>query len=297
LVADTKQCNVGTFSQTGGSISGTATFSASTATLSNAVINNTPVTASTLNLKGVANLNGGSLTVTGLGVVQASSQLTLASGALFYVGSAAKVSQGFPLQVLPSGVPPPTFKNDGKWTSTSMLTLNTLTNGAGSFELGSGSSLSATGITFSTSSVLLTSSIFSCVGSTVTIGSIDGTGGTIIFSSQLFTVTGSMTVANYTQQNGQSKIASGNLNFLDLQSGTFDITGSGLAVTSFTWEGGEVLGTGTNALTAMTASLTGTMPKQLNSIVLSSPSINLACGATQCEFETINAKLTTAAPS
>jgi len=297
LAADTKQCNVGTFSQTGGSISGTATFSANIATLSNAVINNTPVTAATLNLKGVANLNGGSLTVTGTGVVQGNSQLTLASGALFYVSTAAKVSQGFPLQVLPSGVPPPTFKNDGKWTSTSPLTLNTLTNGAGSFEIGSGSSLSATGITFSTTSILLTSSIFNCIGTTFTVGSIDGTAGTIVFASQTFTVTGSMTVSNFTQKNGQANIATGTITALDLQSGTFDVTGSGLTATNFTWEGGELLGTGSNAVTVMTATLTGTMPHQLSSITLSAPTVLLSCGASQCILESLNARLTTGPPA
>jgi len=220
--------------------------------------------------------------------------LTLATGAVFSVTASAKVSQGFPLQVLPSGTPPPNFQNNGKWTSTSTLTLNTLTTGTGSFELGSGSSLSATGITFTTASVLLTSSTFSCVGSTVTIGTIDGTAGTITFSSQLFTVTGSMNVANYTQQNGQTKVATGNVGTLDIQSGTFDVTGSGLGVTTLTYEGGEITGTGSNAVTAQNAILTGTMPKTLNSIVLSSPSITLSCGSSQCELETLNAKLTTA---
>jgi len=293
LVADTKQCNVETFSQTGGTIGGAATFSAGTATLSNAVINNTPVTVSTLNIKGFSTLNGGSLTVTGLGVVQAASQLTLGSGALFAVSATAKVSQGFPLLILPSGTLVPTFSNDGKWTSTSALTLNTLTTGSGSFELGSGSSLSATGITFTTNSVLLTSSTFTSVGSIINIASIDGTGGTILSQSQVFTVSGAMNVANYTQQNGQSKIASGSVGTLDVQTGNFDLTGMGMTVGTLKFEGGQIAGTSTNAITATTTVITGNMPKTLSAITISSAAITLSCGSNQCQLETLNAQLTT----
>jgi len=298
LKADTKQCNVGTFTQTGGSITGTATLSASTATLSNAVINNTPVTVSNLYLKGYATLNGGSLTVTAFGYVSASSQLTLGAGAVFAVSAAAKVSQSFALQVLPSGTSQiPSFTNNGKWTSTSTLTLDTLTTGSGSFEFQAGSSLEATGISFTTNSLLLTQATFTSIGSHIMIKSIDGTGGTIVSQSQVFTVTGNTNVATFTHENGVTNLATGNIQTLDVQSGTFNVTGSTLTVASLTYEGGEIMGTGSNYILATSVGLSGNQPKTIATITISSPSITLACGTQQCQLLILNAKLTTAPPS
>jgi hypothetical protein len=284
LIADTKTCNVVSFSQTGGSIGGSATVSAQTATLSNAVINNTPVTAASLILKGFSTLNGGSLTVTGTGTVAASSQLTLGSGAIFAVASTAKVQQSFALQILPSGTAQvPNFRNDGKWTSTAELTLDTLTTGAGSFEFQSGSAISATGIKFTTKSLLLTQATFTSVGSTVTIASIDGTGGTIVSQSQDFTVTGNMNVATFTHQNGITNIATGNIQSLDVQTGTYNITGTSVSVGSLTFEGGSINGNGKNAIVATSTTITTNQPKTINAITISSTGITLSCGTQQCQ--------------
>jgi len=295
LVADTKQCNVVTFTQTGGNINGSATLSASSATLSNAVINNSPVTATNLNLRGTATINGGSLTVTNLLVISASSQLTLGAGAVFAVTSVAKVSQSAPLQVLPSGTAQtPSFKNDGKWTSTSALTLDTLTTGAGSFEFGSGGSLSATGITLTINSILLTSASFTSIGSRVSVSSIDGTGGTITSQSQTFTVSGTMNVANFVHENGVTSVSTGNIGSLDVQSGTFNVTGSGLKVTNLNFEGGEITSRAQAVtITASATTITGNMPKTLATVTLSSQEITLSCGNQQCELITIAASLVT----
>jgi len=298
LMADTKQCNVVSFTQTGGSIGGTATISAGTATLSNAVINNTPVTAASLILKGFSTLNGGSLTVTGTGTVAAASQLTLGGGAIFAVSSSAKVQQSFALQVLPSGtMQVPNFKNDGKWTSTAELTLNTLTTGSGSFEFQSGSAISATGITFNTKSLLLTQATFTSIGSTVTISSIDGTGGSIVSQSQTFTVTGNMNVATFTHQNGLTYIPTGNVQTLDVQTGTFNVTGSSITVGSLTFEGGTITGNGKNSIVSTSTTITTNSPKTINGIIISSTGIAISCGAQQCQLLTVNAKLTNSPPS
>jgi hypothetical protein len=298
LVADTKQCNVVSFTQTGGSIGGSATVSAGTATFSNAVINNTPVTAATLILKGFSSINGGSLTVTSLGNVAAASQLTLGGGAVFAVASTAKVTQSYALEILPSGTTQvPSFRNDGKWTSTATLTLDTLTSGVGSFEFQSGSSMTATGISFTTKSLLLTQATFTSVGSTVSIASVDGTGGTIISQSQVFTVSGNLNVATFTHQNGITNVATGNIQTLDVQTGTYNVTGSSITVGSLTFEGGQIQGTSKNAIVASSTSVTSNQPKTIKNIVVSSTAINLACGAQQCQLLTLNAKLTTSPPS
>jgi len=297
LVADTKQCNVVVFTQTGGNINGTATVSASSATLSNAVINNTPVTASNLDLNGFTTINGGSLTVTGLGVVSQNSQLTLGAGALFAVSPAAKVSQSAPLEIVPSGTTmTPAFKNDGQWTSTSTLTLDTQTTGAGSFQLGAGAAITATGINFTINSLLLTSATFTSIGSSVSVGSIDGTGGTITSQGQSFSVSSSMNVASFVNKNGITSVSTGNIGSLDIQSGTFNVTGSGLKVTTLTFEGGLITARSqTVNINAGNTLITGNMPKTISSVTLSSPAITISCGTSQCQLITLSAQLKTGA--
>jgi len=295
LFADTKQCNILSLTQTGGSINGTATLSASTATFSNAVIVNTPVTISNLDLNGFTTINGGSLTVTVLAVVSQSSQLTLGAGSLFAVSPNARVSQSAPLQLLSSGPAKNTaFKNDGQWTSTSSLTLDIPTSGAGSFGLGAGASIIANGITFSISSILLTSASFTSIGSNIVVGSIDGTGSTITSQSQTFVVTGVMNVLSFVQENGLHSVSTGTIGTLDIQSGTFNVTGTGLKVTSLTFEGGLITSRSQMVnINAGTTLISTNMPKTLSSVTLTSPNINLSCGAAQCELITLSASLKT----
>jgi len=296
LVADTRQCNIGTFTQTGGSINGTATLSTGTAILSNAVINNTPVMASSLTLQGFTTINSGSLTVTVLGLVSVPSQLTLSAGAIFQITANAQVSQSASLQILPSGTTQtPSFKNNGKWTSTASLTLDTLTNGAGSFQLGSGGTITATGISLSIGSLLLTSATLTSIGSQVTIGSIDGTGGTIKSQSQTFVVTGTTNVASFVHENGITSLSTGNVGSLDVQSGTFNVTGSGLKVNTLSFEGGTITSHAQSVtISAGNTVITGNMPKTLSSVTVSSTNLSLSCGTSQCQLITLSAQLTTA---
>jgi hypothetical protein len=300
LLADTKTCTIGSLFQTGGIITGQATISANSATLANAVITNTPVTAQNLELKGFVSVNGGSLTVTVLGVVSFSSQVTLANGAVFAVGKTAKVSQAAELQILPSGTSnAPVFQNDGKWTSTSVLILDLLTKGQGGYELGSGASITLNGITFSGQSLLLTSANFTSIGASVTLGSIDGKGGIIKSQSDLFVVTGNMNVDTFVQENGVTNIATGNIANLDVQTGVFNVTGPGASVGALFWEGGQICSAPGSAtiLSATSTVVTGTQPKTLSSITLSSVSITISCGFQQCQLFTFDAKYTTSPSS
>jgi hypothetical protein len=299
LQADTKQCNIGLLTQTGGNIQGTATIAASSASFANAVITSTPVTANNLELKGFTNINGGSLTVTGLGIVSAPSQLTLGSNALFAVAKAAKVSQAASLQILPSGTAGSSaFQNDGKWTSTSALTLDVLSRGTGGYELGSGASLTATGINFSCTSIVLTSATFNSEGSNVVISTIDGSGGIINSQSIVFNVTGNMNVAQYSHKIGISNIQGGNIGALDIQSGNWVLTGTGATVNSLTFEGGLITsGQESNIISAASTSISGNLPKTISNITISSAAISISCGTAQCQLLTLNAKLTTAPSS
>jgi len=211
------------------------------------------------------------------------------------VSPTAHVSQSAPLQVLPSGTTiVPFFQNDGTWTSTSTLTLNTLTQGKGSFSFGSGSSLSVTGITFNTGALVLTSATFNVIGSVVSIGSIDGNGGTISSQSQTFTVTGHMNVGTFTHKNGVSSIATGTIGALDVQTGTFSVTGAGLAATTITFEAGIISASAPSVtITASSTTITGNMPKTIQTVTISSTAINLSCGAQQCQLLTLNGALST----
>jgi hypothetical protein len=295
LVVDTRQCNVVTFSQSGGSVQGTATLSVGSATLSNAQIVNTPLTASNLDLAGFTTLTGGSLTVTGLGVVSETSQLTLGMGAVFSVSAGAQVSQSSPLQILPSGTAQtPSFKNDGKWTSTSQLSLDTLTSGAGNFQFGNGGSIIATGIKFSINSLLLTSASFSSIGSTVNINSVDGSGGTINSQGQTFVVNGTMNVATFNHQNGMTNVVTGTVGTLTIQSGTFNVTGNGIKVGNLNFQGGSI-GSHAQSVTFVNTNtmITTNSPKTISSVTISTDGLTLSCGPQQCQLILINAQITT----
>jgi len=166
-----------------------------------------------------------------------------------------------------------------------------------SFEFQAGSSLEVTGVSFTTNSLLLTQATFTSVGSHITVKSIDGTGGTIVSQSQVFTVTGNTNVATFTHENGVTNLATGNIQTLDVQTGTFNLSGSSITIGSLTYEGGEIMGTGSNTILATSVSVTGNQPKTIDAITISSPSISLSCGAQQCQLLTLNAKLTTAPPA
>jgi len=295
LVVDTRQCNVVTFSQSGGNVQGTATLSVGSATLSNAQIINTPLTASNLDLAGFSTLTDGILTVTGTGVVTESSQLTLGMGALFSVAASAQVSQSSPLQILPSGTAQtPLFKNDGKWTSTSALTLDTETSGAGSFQFGSGGSLMATGIKFSINSLLLTAASFTSIGSTININSVDGSGGTINSQSQSFVVNGTMNVGAFNHENGVTNVMTGTVGTLTVQSGSFNVTGSGIKVGVLNFQGGQI-GSHSQTVTFVNTNtmVTTNMPKTISAVTISTEGLTLSCGPLQCQLILINAQITT----
>jgi len=298
LQADTKQCNIATFTQTGGFITGNAVVSVGTATLTTAVINNTPFTAANLNLNGVSNFNGGTLTVTELCVVAASSQLTLASGTVFYIISTAKVSQSAPLLLVPNGNPtvPPYLRNDGQWTSTSDLTLDIQANGNGRFDFQKGTTITVTGTNFTGNNLLLTSATFKSIDSTIVIQTIDGSDSSIFSQSMPLTVTGRMNIQNYYQQNGNTNVDHGNIANLNITTGTFKVTGTEkMSIGSLLFNGGGFTSTGpTKVVDVMQAHITGIDQKIISSVTLYSRSIIFDCGdKDQCELLYLLASLTT----
>jgi len=298
LQADTRQCNILTFTQTGGIITGTAVVSVGSATLTTAIINNTPVSAVNLNLNGVSNINaGGSLTVTGLCVVSAASQITVASGTIFYVTPNAKVSQNAPLLFVPSGTPTvaPYVRNDGQWTSTSDLTLDIQTNGNGRFDFQKGTTLTVTGTSFSIGNLLLTSATFKSIDATVVIQTIDGTAGTILSQSLTFTVTGSMNIQNYVQLNGNTNIARGDIANLNITTGTFSVTGTGqMTIGNLEFDGGVITSTAPSRVVSVTrAHITGIDQKTISMVTLSSRSFVFDCEKTsQCQLLYLSASIT-----
>lgn len=292
LVTDSKTANIGTLLQNGGQITGKATIIVSTATLANAGIVKTPVVANDLELKGFTSLNGASLSVTGLGIISASSQFTLSEGATFIVTRTARVSQSAPLRLLPSGADhPAVFQNDGRWTSTSDLEIVVTTNGTGAFEFGTGATTTLTGIHFRTQSLSLTGSKVTVIGSVVNIGSIDGRAGTVDFQGSSFTVQGNANIDKYTHENGDTTIGTGNFGSVDVQTGNWNITGLAVTIGQLTFEGGQISSTPgrRGVVTVSTTIITGNQPKTFSDVEVTSSVINLVCGTQQCQLFTKNA--------
>jgi len=103
-----------------------------------------------------------------------------------------------------------------------------------------------------------------------------------------------MNVGTFTQKNGLSAIATGSIGTLDVQSGTFTVTGTGLQATSLTFEGGIISSSASTVMiTATSTTITGNMPKTIQSVTISSTAINLSCGAQQCQLLTLNGALIT----
>jgi len=285
---------VGNLLQTGGSISGTATITVQTLTLVNSQIQAATLSAANLVVKGFVALDNAGLTVTNLGVVSSASQFTMANGALFDIAASGKVSQSASFKLLPSGSDqPPQFTNDGKWTSTADFQLVVNTRGAGSFELGTGASISLTGIAFDTASLTLTGATFSVTGSVVTIKTVNGQGGVITAEGRQFMVD-TINVATFTHTNGFTQIGSGTFGTLDVQTGTFNITGSGATIGVLLFEGGQISGdnpTATVTVNIANATLTGNQPKTFIELTAMFKLLNLKCVPQQCQLFTENTTL------
>jgi len=241
-------------------------------------------------------MNGASLAVTNLCIVSASSQLTLSDGANFIVNRTARVSQSAPLKLLPAGGNRPSaFENDGRWTSTSDLEIVVTTRGVGTFEFGTGSKTTVTGINFTTGAMTLTGAQFTVIGSFVTVGSIDGRSSTIDHKGQTFTVLGNANIANYIHENGQTSVGGGNFGTVDVQNGLWNLTGIGATIGTLRFEGGLVSATHGKgaAITVTSTILTGTEPKTFEDIRVTTTSVSLSCGVQQCQLFTKNAIFTT----
>jgi len=297
LKADASPLAIGTFELTGGVLTGKAQVNANTALLSNADIVNTPLSVTGLTLKNPpSTLDGATLTVLQNAVVATESQLTLSNGAQFVISNNAQVSQSAPLSLVPASQDhPPVFTNNGQWTSTSKLTLVVVTKGTGSFQFGTGATTTLSGIPFNAGSLTLTSSTLEVVGSIVSVGSVSGTG-IIDHQGQQFVVTGSLSAQKFTLVNGVVQTVTANINTLDIQAGTFNITGSGATITSFTWEGGLVTAPSASTSTTLgvtSLTLTGTIAKTITNLKVTVTNLALTCGTQQCQLFTQNAALNT----
>jgi len=148
---------------------------------------------------------------------------------------------------------------------------------------------------FNAGSLILTAANFSSIGSIVNVGSISGTG-VLDNEGQQFVVSGNLAAQKFILVNGLVQSATANINTFDIQSGTFNITGSGATVSSLTWEGGLITSPSTTASTTLnvaTLTLTGTQPKTLSNIKATVTNLALSCGTQQCQLFTQNASLNT----
>jgi len=189
---------------------------------------------------------------------------------------------------------PPYLRNDGRWTSTSDLTLNVISNGTGTFEF-NGATLSATGLPFSIASLFLTGATFRSVGSTVDITDINGNNGNVVTQSITFTIRGLITVQNFNHISGNSRIARAAIGNLNVTSGTFEITGTQASnLGNFRFFGGLLTSTGIgNVVSATETHITGQDLKTISHITLSSEAISIQCGGSQCNLLTLSSQITT----
>jgi len=296
LTASTNPLAIGTLEQTGGILTGKATVTINTAIFENADIVNTPVSVNSVTLKGPSTLDGATLTVLQSCVVATQSQLTLSDGAQFIISSTGQVSQSAALSLVPASQDkPPAFTNNGQWTSTSKLSLVVETKGTGTFQFATGSQTILSGISFNAGSLILTAANFTSIGSIVSVGSISGTG-LIDNEGQRFVVNGNLAAQKFILVNGLVQSGTANINTFDIQSGTFNITGSGATVSTITWEGGLITSPSTTASTTLNVvnlTLTGTQPKTLSNIKATVTNLALSCGNQQCQLFTQNASLNT----
>eukprot|EP01123_Difflugia_compressa_P003710 TRINITY_DN14_c0_g1_i3.p1 TRINITY_DN14_c0_g1~~TRINITY_DN14_c0_g1_i3.p1 ORF type:complete len:608 (-),score=166.98 TRINITY_DN14_c0_g1_i3:185-2008(-) len=294
LIANNKASTISTLVQTGGQIQGGAGLSIGSATLTNAGIVSTPITASTLRIHGFSQISASALTVTASGVIEIDSQFTLSNGASFVVAPTAQVTQSGQFQILPSGsTVASTFSHNGRWTSsTSDLKVLVGTNGNGQFQFGSGASMEITGVTFLTGSISMTSASLTSVASYITVGSISGTG-TIQSNGQTLVVTDSFQASSVTVQNGFASAGKPSITSFDLQFGTFNITGTAGSIGTLLFEGGSIGGaaSGSTVLTVDSLTVTGTQPKTLASLSTVFTSLNMNCDVAQCQLFTSKAKL------
>jgi len=297
MIADQKGCSISSFTQTGGFINGVATITIGSATLTNAVISNTPIVAGYLVLNGVSSVNGASITVTGTGLVTEPTQLTLGFNTTFVTTSTAKITQSASLLLIPSGTltRPPSFINDGMWDSTKDLTLNILTTGKGRLTFEKGTTLAVTGINFSMNTVNLTSSVLKAVGSNVTVETIEGRTGSIISQSLVFMVNGHMTIGSFSHINGNTRLNRASITNLNVTSGIFNVTGTGATdLGNLRFEGGTITSTGpAKVVTARSIYLISQELKTLKNITLSSKDITWGCVPMECELVLLYATLTT----
>jgi len=294
LTASGKAVTIGNLLQTGGVFSGSASITVGVAHFSNAEIYNSPISVSALTLEGFSTLDGSTLSVLQSGVISKLSQLTLENGANFLVTKTAQISQSAAMSFLPSGTTnPSSFQNDGRWTSTSDLKIVVNTKGTGAYQFGTGSTSEITGIAFNAGSLTLTSSSFTSIGCVVSIGNIAGTG-TILSQGAQFVVGGELDAAKFTNANGDTQVGSGSIQLLDIQTGTYTVTGTGASAGTLTFEGGTIASPGPNAalLTVGTLKITGGQPKTLSVINVAATTLSLSCGTGQCQLFTQRANLT-----
>jgi hypothetical protein len=300
MIADQRDCTLGSFTQSGGFINGVGNgltkITAATATFSNAVINKTPIVASYLVLSGPITVNSGNITVTNVGLISETTSLTLGFDSHLITQTAARITQSASLVLLSAGTQtkPPSFINNGRWNSSRDLTINIRTTGNGSLIFSSGSTLSVTGVTFNMNTVNLANAVLRSIGSNFTADVLESTTGSVMSQSLIFTVTGHITLGSFTHVSGNTRIFRGTINNLNVTAGTFNVTGTGATnLGNLRFFGGTITSTGpAKNVNANAVYLLGQDLKTISRIMLTSGVIIFQCQV-ECELVAQSATLTT----
>eukprot|EP01123_Difflugia_compressa_P009242 TRINITY_DN299_c0_g1_i1.p1 TRINITY_DN299_c0_g1~~TRINITY_DN299_c0_g1_i1.p1 ORF type:complete len:611 (+),score=138.96 TRINITY_DN299_c0_g1_i1:46-1878(+) len=296
LITKTNPSVLSNLVQTGGTLTGTGPITISTASWTNALITKATLNIASLKINGFSSIDASTISLNVV-VIGSASQLTLSNAAQITVLSTGDVSQSGPFKIIPSSSGNSLMHN-GKWTSTSDLQLLITTSGTGSFQFGTGSTTSITGISFTTGYMTFTDGQFNSVSSVVTVNNIEGSG-TITSSGQSFTVLDFITADSYTNINGITTVGGAAIETLDIATGTYNVTGTMSTSVSFSFEGGAIYGAGSakTQLTAGSIKISGNQFKSIQDITMKTSNLTLQCGATACQLATTDATITTSTQS
>eukprot|EP01125_Pyxidicula_operculata_P010962 TRINITY_DN359_c0_g1_i1.p1 TRINITY_DN359_c0_g1~~TRINITY_DN359_c0_g1_i1.p1 ORF type:complete len:601 (+),score=195.14 TRINITY_DN359_c0_g1_i1:1760-3562(+) len=286
--------SVGSLVVTGGNLKGKGNITATSTKLVNGNFDSIFVGTNNLELAGFTQLVGAKFQLTGTGSVTASSQFTMTSGSAFSLTSTARLGQGNSMKLLQSGQDqPPLFTNDGAWVSTSDLTIAVNTKGNGSWQLGKGSQVTLTGISFNAGSVDLTSASLLAQAAVIDIDSVSGPNGGVFDVNGNTVTVNNLEISVYRQQIGATQFSTGTVGTLTVKGGTVTVNQGG-SIYNLDFQAGTIIGGGSGViLNSSNTTLTTKEPKRLQSVSVYSSAISYKCPNDSCQLFADHAVLAT----
>jgi hypothetical protein len=296
VAATDSTITISSLSISGGTFDGKGTVSASATVLSQAQLTNISLTTQSIDFQGFTGLVAAHLKIQGSGRVSSTSQVTMADGSTLVVDTSGRIAQANSMKILQSGQDqPPQFVNDGSWTSNAELTIAVNTQGDGSWDLGSGSQTTVTGIAFNAGSLSVTRATLTVQASVVNVAEVTGSqGGAIDVAGKSFD-TDSLNMPIYRQQVGATSFKTGKIGTLQILGGSLAVTAGGSGtIDTIDWQAGTFSGASSSiVINVHNTTLSTREPKTLSNLSIESTNIQMLCGQESCQFFTDHAVLGT----